>query len=105
VPRDVRNAVRMRADLLPPVPAVRGRGDMVEPGAAGFWYAAAAAGCGLLTADLLPGDALQELGWLRNYLFNNYAKRFYLNITPSSVADPDPGSGAFLTPGSGIRDG
>ncbi len=23
----------------------------------------------------------------------------------SSVADPDPGSGAFLTPGSGIRDG
>jgi hypothetical protein len=23
----------------------------------------------------------------------------------SSVADPDPGSGAFLTPGSGFRDG
>jgi hypothetical protein len=23
----------------------------------------------------------------------------------SSVADPDPGSGAFLTPGFGIRDG
>jgi hypothetical protein len=23
----------------------------------------------------------------------------------SSVADPDPGSGAFLTPGSGIRNG
>jgi hypothetical protein len=23
----------------------------------------------------------------------------------SSVADPDPGSGAFLTPGSGIRRG
>ncbi len=23
----------------------------------------------------------------------------------NSVADPDPGSGAFLTPGSGIRDG
>jgi hypothetical protein len=22
-----------------------------------------------------------------------------------NVADPDPGSGAFLTPGSGIRDG
>ncbi len=22
-----------------------------------------------------------------------------------SIADPDPGSGAFLTPGSGIRDG
>jgi hypothetical protein len=25
--------------------------------------------------------------------------------TRGSVADPDPGSGAFLTPGSGIRDG
>jgi hypothetical protein len=24
--------------------------------------------------------------------------------TKKSVADPDPGSGAFLTPGSGIRD-
>jgi hypothetical protein len=23
----------------------------------------------------------------------------------NSVADPDPGSGAFLTPGSGVRDG
>jgi hypothetical protein len=26
-------------------------------------------------------------------------------VGPISVADPDPGSGAFLTPGSGIRDG
>jgi hypothetical protein len=25
-------------------------------------------------------------------------------VVGSSVADPDPGSGAFLTPGSGIRD-
>jgi hypothetical protein len=24
-------------------------------------------------------------------------------VAPSSVADPDPGSGALLTPGSGIR--
>jgi hypothetical protein len=24
-------------------------------------------------------------------------------VPPSSVADPDPGSGAFLTPGFGIR--
>jgi hypothetical protein len=94
VPRDVRNAVRMRADLLPPAPAVRGRGDMVEPGAAGFWYAAAAAGCGFLPADLLSGDALQELGWPRNYhlfttnlppFYHNYVKRFYLNITPRFV--------------------
>jgi hypothetical protein len=26
-------------------------------------------------------------------------------ISSASVADPDPGSGAFLPPGSGIRDG
>jgi hypothetical protein len=26
-------------------------------------------------------------------------------IVLTGVADPDPGSGAFLTPGSGIRDG
>ncbi len=26
-------------------------------------------------------------------------------LVRGSVADPDPGSGAFLTPGSGIRDG
>jgi hypothetical protein len=26
-------------------------------------------------------------------------------LVPVSVADPDPGSGAFLPPGSGIRDG
>jgi acetyltransferase-like isoleucine patch superfamily enzyme len=26
-------------------------------------------------------------------------------MADSSVADPDPGSGAFLPPGSGIRDG
>jgi hypothetical protein len=32
-------------------------------------------------------------------------KRFsgYIIFHKSSVADPDPGSGAFLTPGSGIR--
>jgi hypothetical protein len=28
-----------------------------------------------------------------------------VQIVGTSVADPDPGSGAFLTPGSGIRDG
>jgi uncharacterized membrane protein len=28
-----------------------------------------------------------------------------LSIIVNSVADPDPGSYAFLTPGSGIRDG
>ncbi len=32
-------------------------------------------------------------------------KKYSRNFScPSSVADPDPGSGAFLTPGSGIRD-
>ncbi len=30
--------------------------------------------------------------------------RFLFLILHSSVADPDPGSGAFFTPGSGIRD-
>ncbi len=29
---------------------------------------------------------------------------FRIGIILISVADPDPGSGAFLTPGSGIRD-
>jgi hypothetical protein len=33
---------------------------------------------------------------------NGKRKYFFLE---SSVADPDPGSGAFLTPRSGIRDG
>jgi hypothetical protein len=27
------------------------------------------------------------------------------DVVKFSVADPDPGSGALLTPGSGIRDG
>ncbi len=27
----------------------------------------------------------------------------HFSCLPHSVADPDPGSGAFLTPGSGIR--
>jgi hypothetical protein len=30
---------------------------------------------------------------------------FGLNCTETSVTDPDPGSGAFLTPEYGIRDG
>jgi hypothetical protein len=30
--------------------------------------------------------------------------RFFPDTCNISVADPDPGSGAFLTPGSGIRD-
>jgi hypothetical protein len=32
-------------------------------------------------------------------------KKFEISVEECSVADPDPGSGAFLTPGSGIRDG
>jgi hypothetical protein len=34
-------------------------------------------------------------------------RRFKKNVylPKFSVADPDPGSGAFLSPGSGIRDG
>ncbi len=34
-----------------------------------------------------------------------YTKLKRTHRSPSSIADPDPGSGAFLTPGSGIRDG
>ena len=33
-----------------------------------------------------------------------YLKSDVCNIQHNSVADPVPGSGAFLTPGSGIRD-
>ncbi len=34
-----------------------------------------------------------------------YKAHFQLSILPRSVADSDPGSGAFLTAGSGIRNG
>jgi len=33
------------------------------------------------------------------------AQHFNAHCVKASVADPDPGSDAFLTPGSGIRDG
>ncbi len=36
-------------------------------------------------------------------LIHRYCK--YRSLVKFSVADPDPGLGAFLTPGSGIRDG
>ncbi len=29
--------------------------------------------------------------------------RVYITVVADSVADPEPGSGVFLTPGSGIR--
>jgi hypothetical protein len=32
-------------------------------------------------------------------------RRAVISTPKGSVAVPDPGSGAFLTPGSGIRDG
>jgi hypothetical protein len=38
----------------------------------------------------------------RHYFKINYVKNYRSN-TESSVADPDPGSGAFLPPGSEIR--
>jgi hypothetical protein len=37
--------------------------------------------------------------WIQNWKLNVLCRDL------SSVADPDPGLGAFLTPGSGIRDG
>ncbi len=38
--------------------------------------------------------------WIR---IRNTANEYFLYVR-CSVADPDPGSGAFLTPGSEIRD-
>ncbi len=35
---------------------------------------------------------------------SQFGRRDGQSVTLVSVADPDPGSGAFLTPGSGIRD-
>jgi hypothetical protein len=40
---------------------------------------------------------------VRNTFCPLYSKRKNTTVA-ASVADPDPGSGAFLTPGSGIRD-
>jgi hypothetical protein len=45
-----------------------------------------------------------------NFLFGDISAVFMrtesmFRIFVTSVADPDPGSGAFLTPGFGIRDG
>jgi hypothetical protein len=45
---------------------------------------------------------------LHSPYIENYRGFFLLNTSEymiDSVADPDPGLGAFLTPGSGIRDG
>jgi hypothetical protein len=39
------------------------------------------------------------MAWLDEYLLTSFASKDKIMI---SVADPDPGSGAFLTPGSGI---
>ncbi len=47
--------------------------------------------------DIISPLSLYDLGNL--FLF--YLQKIIL----TSVADSDPGSGAFLTPGSGIRDG
>ncbi len=49
-------------------------------------------------------------GWVRQYCKNttpssalqHAAKSGYLQYYSVQFADPDPGSGAFLTPGSGI---
>jgi hypothetical protein len=58
----------------------------------------------------------------KNYFFPSFFAYYFLKVhlhhftkkvikksqnsrNLGSVADPDPGSGAFLTPGSGIRDG
>ncbi len=51
----------------------------------------------VLKSDVL-GKEPNKLSWLRSSCLDT-AKRCESN----SVANPDPGSGAFLTPGSGIR--
>jgi hypothetical protein len=40
-----------------------------------------------------------------DFFVSQFAIYLSLVLLKGSVADPDPGSGAFLTPGSGIRDG
>jgi hypothetical protein len=53
-----------------------------------------------------PGKCPQEYS-TTNQLTSQILSQFLLTLNYShffSVADPDPGLGAFLTPGSGIRD-
>ncbi len=52
----------------------------------------------------IEGDELLE-GEVRVCLLNIHPWKISCFVVTSSVADPDPGSGAFLTPGSGFRDG
>jgi hypothetical protein len=39
------------------------------------------------------------------YVYSTWTWHLFLCSKNFSVADPDPGLGAFLTPGSGIQDG
>ncbi len=50
-----------------------------------------------------PGKASSSSKSSFNMIFQHFSGFSGLAEPGSSVADPDPGSGAFLTPGSGIR--
>jgi hypothetical protein len=66
-----------------------------------------------LTGHLVVCDACSYMqcyqflsGYLAVYDACSYMQCYqFLSGLPGSDADPDPGVGAFLTPGSGIRDG
>jgi hypothetical protein len=46
---------------------------------------------------------IRDPGWKKMKIRDKHPGSATLHIGTGSVADPDPGSGAFLTPGSGIR--
>ena len=46
---------------------------------------------------------IRDPGWEKMKIRDKHPGSATLHIGTGSVADPDPGSGAFLTPGSGIR--
>jgi hypothetical protein len=45
------------------------------------------------------------LFWAEFLLLSGRRLFFFKSVSDASVADPDPGSGAFLAPGFGIQDG
>ena len=55
-------------------------------------------------SDRIPNESVGLLDLDLQILAILSMSKKVLILVFSSVADPDPGSGAFLTPGSGIRD-
>ncbi len=48
---------------------------------------------------------LSKISHMRDISKGVFANSSKVHMVNTSVADQDPGSGAFLNPGSGIRDG